>query len=605
MQTTALLIFRLLLLAQLVLTGGSAPSSAIIHIGTTKQLLHDDFIVGSLRGATRRTRTLSPRVVIRPDAPWEAGFQISPSGGVVKEKNGTVRLWYELHNASTSGSSSGVPAIAISTDDGATFSKPQLGLRQQGEHKTTNWLRGNSMENCVQNVWMDPTAVTPQYYGTCEDASSGEIALSASRDGLAWEDHARWNFNGNADTRTQILWDSWIGRYVMFTRNWYFLPDALGRPPNKTGAPTWALPSFRRVRRLESTTLESEGDLSKAPFAPLKLGTCVTARQRGLLPRDGSPEWRQMFLGPGEGEAASCWGCPYTDQCISVEKCSYSAAEQQIVGLQIPRGPQDAGTPGVIPAPGCRGSGAFAPTMQWALNGTAFVNLHSGLCMQALSMAVGASLVQAPCDGANILQRWASNASTGALRLVVGANTTAAAAAAAAPTHDLCLQSPEVPGHDGRPEGALSVYGLPAGEETPTNEPPKPWANQTIVLEADAHDNRSFPNLSPPANRGNGAVVDFYGAMVWPQDNGPEAQGGRLYFMLPERFWHHNLPCSGPRGSQCAPAVFDVPVLASRDGVNFSYVDEQRTPLVRPAPGGHWNSNVRAQACLHPCLCLF
>ena len=258
-----------------------------------------------------------------------------------------------------------------------------------------------------------------------------------------------------------------------------------------------------------------------------------------------------------------------------MEKCSYGAGEPQTIGLQIPRGPLDAGTPGSIPTPGCRGSGTFAPTMEWALNGTAFVNPHSGLCMQA----VGAGVVQAACDSASTLQKWSTSASTGALRL--------------SGAQDLCLQSPQLPGHDGRPDGALSPYGLPAGEETPTNEPPKPWANQTIVLEADAHDNASFPNLSPPANRGNGAVVDYYGAMVWPQNNGPEAEGGRLYFMLPERFWHHNLPCSGPDGSQCAPAVFDVPVLASRDGINFSYVDEQRTPLVRPAPGGHWNSNVR------------
>ena len=59
-------------------------------------------------------------------------------------------------------------------------------LRQtaQGGFETTNWLRGNSMQNCVQNVWKDPSAATPQYYGTCEDTSSGEIALSASRDGL-------------------------------------------------------------------------------------------------------------------------------------------------------------------------------------------------------------------------------------------------------------------------------------------------------------------------------------------------------------------------------------------------------------------------------------
>ena len=44
---------RCLLLLPAVLSAGSSAAPAAIHVGTTKQLLHDDFIVASLHGATK------------------------------------------------------------------------------------------------------------------------------------------------------------------------------------------------------------------------------------------------------------------------------------------------------------------------------------------------------------------------------------------------------------------------------------------------------------------------------------------------------------------------------------------------------------------------
>ena len=73
--------------------GGGAPPPPPIQIGVTKQLLHDDFLVESLEGGRRVVRTVAPTVVIQPDAEWEAGYQLGAAGGVVKERDGTVRLW--------------------------------------------------------------------------------------------------------------------------------------------------------------------------------------------------------------------------------------------------------------------------------------------------------------------------------------------------------------------------------------------------------------------------------------------------------------------------------------------------------------------------------
>ena len=183
-----------------------------MRIGRTKQLLFDDFIVAELRNARRSTGTLAPQVVVEPDAPWEAGYALSAAGGVVKEDSGEVRLWYNLHNASGSGASAGITALAVSGTDGRSFTKPVLGLRGR-----TNFLLGNSMENGAQSVWLDQHASSPQekYKGQHEDSSSGEIAMAASPDGLHWHEFARWNFQGNADSRTQVFWDERVGKYVM------------------------------------------------------------------------------------------------------------------------------------------------------------------------------------------------------------------------------------------------------------------------------------------------------------------------------------------------------------------------------------------------------
>jgi hypothetical protein len=205
-----------------------AAAAAPLRIGTTKQLLADSWAVESLTAGRRATATLSPTVVVQADAPWEAGYAVQAAGGIVKEDNGTVRLWYTLKNASTSGSSHGIAAVAVSHDDGATFTKPLLGLRPSGANGSTanNFLLGNAMAEGPQNVWLNQhaTDATERYVGQHEDGTSGEILATVSADGLHWREKARWNFQGNADSRAEIFYDDWIERYVLITRNWFFLP---------------------------------------------------------------------------------------------------------------------------------------------------------------------------------------------------------------------------------------------------------------------------------------------------------------------------------------------------------------------------------------------
>ena len=354
------------------------------------------------------------------------------------------------------------------------------------------------------------------------------------------------------------------------TRNWFFEPTPeRWRAPCAAGVvagncsqpPAWNRASFRRVRRLEAATLAPFN--LEPEFTALKLGPC--AKDMGL-PRDGSAEWRQMWLGPGLG-SGGCWGCPYLDECIAIQTCDAGAGSP--VGILIPRGATDVGSPGKE----CGGK-----TLDWTLNGTAFISSQSGLCMEAKQAAAGSGLVQARCDAANPRQRWSLDPSSMQLRLGESGQ---------------CLEIPRLPEHDGHPDRKLGVYGLPSGDETPTNcvDQCGTWENQTTILEADAVDNATFHNHSPPNNPGNGAPIDFYGGVVWPRIDGDAGAGGVVYWLLPMRFTHYMLPCDGPDGTQCLPATFDIPVLASRDGLNFSYVADDRGALVEPAPSGGWNAN--------------
>ena len=193
-----------------------------------------------------------------------------------------------------------------------------------------------------------------------------------------------------------------------------------------------------------------------------------------------------------------------------------------------------------------------------------------------------AKVVLAVCDHSKPAQRWTLDPYAMQLHLA---------------GRKQCLQIPNMPNHNGKPDGHRSDSGLPSGEELPTNIVAG-WENQTTILEADEVDNATFTNESPPFNRGNGAPIDYYGGVVYPQPRSTSsgwdaetAAGERVYWLLPMRFTHYRLPCEGPDGAQCLPATFDVPILASRDGVNFTYVADDRGALVEPATSGGWNAN--------------
>jgi hypothetical protein len=96
---------------------------------------------------------------------------------------------------------------------------------------------------------------------------------------------------------------------------------------------------------------------------------------------------------------------------------------------------------------------------------------------------------------------------------------------------------------------------------------------QGIVLQADAIDlatHKSVVADIPP--------VGYYGATAWVKDYG---SGQRRYFMLGMRYWHWQGGNARP-GEGGEPATYDIPLLTSNDGFNYSYLGG-RQPFARPS----------------------
>ena len=98
------------------------------------------------------------------------------------------------------------------------------------------------------------------------------------------------------------------------------------------------------------------------------------------------------------------------------------------------------------------------------------------------------------------------------------------------------------------------------------------WANQSVVMGADALDTSTHPYGTM-----DGGPVDIYGTTPWYVDHGG---GFGWYFMVAVRFWHWGRP--GP--DQPVTGTKDLVLAASRDGENFSFVEH--APWLSPGLDG-------------------
>ena len=157
---------------------------------------------------------------IAADRPWD-NFGISPYATFMKDE-GRYRCWYECYHGKDGKVGGGLMGYAES-DDGATWSKPSLRLKEFDGSKENNLVE-ILPDGCPHGhgIFKDPSAPPAERYKMiwcCWAANERSVWAAASPDGLTWRRFDKAIIHGqNADTQNVCRYDETLGKYVLYTR---------------------------------------------------------------------------------------------------------------------------------------------------------------------------------------------------------------------------------------------------------------------------------------------------------------------------------------------------------------------------------------------------
>jgi len=222
-----------------------------ISVGGRKQLFVDSRFIESSRGIrlTMNPPYQTGELLITADQPWETkqGAYVGAHHTVMKDGD-RIRVWYDFSIGPQSPgykneSGAGRCMAYAESLDGIHFTKPKMGLHDLHGYKETNVLirvsRGGT-------VWIDPTAPPQERYRSqCKGPGRPQFGhrvlhFFSSPDGIHWNFMHKTDI-GACDTQNVAFWDSRLGRYVLYARQW----QREDRDPAR----------YRAVRRLESDDL--------------------------------------------------------------------------------------------------------------------------------------------------------------------------------------------------------------------------------------------------------------------------------------------------------------------------------------------------------------
>ena len=225
------------------LAHGDVRSPAPVDIGSAKQLLVDDALLESVRGATfemhpPQVHELGAAPLLLPDSSWETDDEMRMGlyCSVLTKADGTFQVWYELSSGAFDSKKNpelaeqnGVVAYAEISPDLRNISKPVLHQHHfLNRSSANNYLAGLSdgwqgskgaREGC--SVWHDPKATLGGPYVSQSKLAKGSaygLAFSVSPDGITgWRDVQRVSYSP-FDTQTVGTWDATSQRYAIYTR---------------------------------------------------------------------------------------------------------------------------------------------------------------------------------------------------------------------------------------------------------------------------------------------------------------------------------------------------------------------------------------------------
>ncbi len=192
-----------------------------IDVGTARQVFIDGRFLGSKQAVelvVNRPRATGEMLLV-PENPWESGW-IGDYLSVIQE-GGRVHMWYDASDRNAikapDQGMTGV-AYAYSTDNGATWVKPKLGVIEYGGSTENNLvIKGVHGFHVFRNR---PDAPADEKYALF---SGQPNKLFVSGDGFHWKAQGSEPFlnmagHSGLDSQNVMFWDSRIKRYVAYPR---------------------------------------------------------------------------------------------------------------------------------------------------------------------------------------------------------------------------------------------------------------------------------------------------------------------------------------------------------------------------------------------------
>ncbi|MFN7922973.1 MAG: hypothetical protein U0Q16_22915 [Bryobacteraceae bacterium] len=209
---------------------------AAIQVGSLKQLFIDHKFIESAEGIrlTAHAPVQTHEKLVTPDQPWERDTRIGSYSTVVDE-NGKVRLWYNVHAGEPEpGKNPPFMGMAYAESrDGLHFAKPVLGLVERNGSRENNLVMPPDPKLLTVGggtVWIDenPRAKPDARYRSWSklypakgSGIRGPHRVWSSPDGLHWKlDETLVTGLRAADTQPSWFWDSRVGRYIGYSREW-------------------------------------------------------------------------------------------------------------------------------------------------------------------------------------------------------------------------------------------------------------------------------------------------------------------------------------------------------------------------------------------------
>ena len=193
-------------------------SPEVVDIRIDRQLFFDDYLIDKekTKGVQRTlNRPHTIERVLKPERPSEAlGFIFYCS---VVDDGGVAKLFHGSYDAEK-----GKHFALATSEDGIHWERPDLGLTEYQGDRRNNLLPLHAVE---ASVFLDPVASPGKRYRLLysrhwPDPATAGVYLASSPDGIHWTENDTRLLPFVPDSQHCGLWDSDLGKYVIYTRAW-------------------------------------------------------------------------------------------------------------------------------------------------------------------------------------------------------------------------------------------------------------------------------------------------------------------------------------------------------------------------------------------------